>query len=116
MHSVDIDRDYAHCVNSAVNALDFGSSPRRLALDVFTFIAILIVGGPIAKAVAKRISGQPVAGGAELRDLQQHTEQRLDETEHRLADTTERLADMEERLDFTERLLARQNAREQLRP
>jgi len=85
-------------------------------LDVFTFIAVLIVGGPISKAVAKRISGHAAAGGAELQELLQQTEQRLEDTDLRLADTTERLADMEERLDFTERLLARQNAREQLRP
>ena len=85
-------------------------------MGVFEFIAIIVVGGPIAKALAKRISGHPTAGGAELQHLLQQTEQRLDETEHRLMDTTERLADMEERLDFTERLLARQNAREQLRP
>ena len=85
-------------------------------MDLFTFIAIIVVGAPIAKAVAKRISGHPAAGGAELQDHLQQTEQRLEETEHRLTDTTERLADMEERLDFTERLLARQNAREQLRP
>lgn len=85
-------------------------------MEIFTFIAILVIGGPIAKAVAKRISGQPVTGGAELREMLQLTEQRLEDTDLRLADTTERLADMEERLDFTERLLARQNAREQLRP
>ena len=85
-------------------------------MGLFEFIAIIVVGGPIAKALAKRISGHPVAGGSELHDLLQHTEQRLEETEHGLTDATERLADMEERLDFTERLLARQNAREQLRP
>jgi hypothetical protein len=85
-------------------------------LGVFEFIAIIVVGGPIAKAVAKRISQHPGAGDTELQDLMHQTEQRLEETELRLTDTTERLSDMEERLDFTERLLARQNAREQLRP
>ena len=85
-------------------------------MGLLEFIAIIVVGGPIAKALAKRISGQPVAGSAELLDILHQTEQRLEETEHRLTDNTERLTDMEERLDFTERLLARQNAREQLRP
>jgi len=85
-------------------------------LDVFAFIAILIIGGPIAKAIAKRISGQAVAGGAELREQLLHTEQRLEETEQRLAETAERLLDVEERLDFTERMLTRQNAQEQLGP
>lgn len=83
-------------------------------MDVFAFIAILIVGAPIARAVAKRISGHGVAGGAELRKQLLHTEQRLEETERRLADTAERILDLEERLDFTERMLTRQNAREQL--
>ena len=85
-------------------------------MGVFEFIAIIVVVGPIAKALAKRISARPTAGDAELHGLLQQTEQRLEETEHRLADTVDRLVDMEERLDFTERLLARQNAREQLRP
>ena len=85
-------------------------------MDLLTFIAIIVVGSPIAKAVANRISAQPVAGGAGQRELAHQMEQRLEETEHSLSDTTERLADMEERLDFTERMLARQNAREQLRP
>ncbi len=85
-------------------------------MDLFTFIAIIVVGGPIAKAVAKRLSGQDGTKGPESQAHQQQTEQRLEDAEMRLADTAERLADMEERLDFTERLLARQNAREQLRP
>ena len=85
-------------------------------MGLFEFIAIIVIGGTLAKALAKRISGQPVTGSAEVLDILHQTEQRVEETEHRLTDTTERLADMEERLDFTERLLARQNAREQLRP
>lgn len=85
-------------------------------MDLFTFIAILVVGAPIAKAVARRISNQPVSGDARLRELLQHTEQLLEETDQRLAEHSEQLADMEERLDFTERMLARQNAKEQLGP
>lgn len=83
-------------------------------MDLFTFIAIIVVGAPIAKAVASRISSQSVSGDARLRELLELTENRLEETDQRLAETTERLADMEERLDFTERMLTRQNARDQL--
>ncbi len=85
-------------------------------MDLFTFIAIIVVGAPIAKAVANRISRQSDSGGARLRELLELTQHRLEETEQQLADTTERLADMEERLDFTERMLTRQNARDQLEP
>ena len=85
-------------------------------MDLLTFIAIIVVGSPIAKAVAKRISAQPGSGRAEVQELAHRLEQRLEETDLRSADTAERLVDMEERLDFTERMLARQNAREQLRP
>ena len=85
-------------------------------MDLFTFIAIIVVGAPVAKAVASRISNQPDAGGPRLRELLEQTERRLEETEQRLAETVERLADMEERLDFTERVLTRHSANEQLGP
>jgi uncharacterized membrane-anchored protein YhcB (DUF1043 family) len=85
-------------------------------LDLLTFIAIIVVGAPIAKAVANRISRQPVPGDPRLRELLEHAEQQLEEAEQRLAEHSERLADMEERLDFTERMLARHNARDQLGP
>ena len=86
-------------------------------MDLFTFIAIIVVGAPVAKAVASRISGKSSSGGdPRLRRLLEQTEQRLEETEHRLDETAERLVDMEERLDFTERMLTRQNARDQLSP
>ncbi len=85
-------------------------------MDLFTFIAIIAVGAPIAKAIASRISNQPDAGGGRLRATLENTDHRLEETEQRLAETAERLADMEERLDFTERMLTRQNARDQLGP
>lgn len=85
-------------------------------MDLFTFIAIIVVGSPIAKAVANRISGRPASGGARMRELLEQTEQRLEENEHRLADYSERLTDMEERLDFTERMLTRQSSKEQLGP
>lgn len=85
-------------------------------MDLFTFIAVIVVGTPIAKAVANRISSQSVSGGAEMRHLLEHTEQRLLDTEQALADSNERLTDLEERLDVAERLLARHNAKDQLGP
>lgn len=89
---------------------------RKDPVDIFTFIAILVVGGPIAQAIARRISRPRDRGGTELVQALEQTEQRLDDTERHLADTQERLAEVEERLDFAERLLARQNARDQLGP
>lgn len=85
-------------------------------MGVFEFIAIIVIGGTIAKALAKRISAHPASVNPDLRGLLEQTEQRLYDTEQRLVETNERLADMEERLDFTERMLTRQNAREQLEP
>ena len=85
-------------------------------MGLLTFIAIIVVGAPIAKAIATRISGRPVADGAALREALELTQQRLEDAEQRIAETADRVAEVEERLDFTERLLARQKAREQLGP
>jgi len=85
-------------------------------VDILTFIAILVVGGPIAQAIARRISRRPERGAVELGQALEQTERRLEDTERHLADTQDRLAEVEERLDFAERLLARQQAREQLGP
>ncbi len=85
-------------------------------MDFWTFILILVVGGPIAQAVARRISRPQSSSDKGLLQAVEQTEQRLEDTEQRLMDTLDRMAEMEERLDFTERLLARQNAREQLGP
>ena len=85
-------------------------------MELFSFIAILVIGVPIAKAVAHRISAHTVSADARISELLEHAEQRLEETEQRLAETVERLIDMEERLDFTERMLTRQSANEQLGP
>lgn len=85
-------------------------------MDLFSFIAVVIIGTPIARAIATRIRGRRVANGAALREALESTGQRLADAEQRIAETADRLAEVEERLDFTERLLARQNAREQLGP
>lgn len=84
-------------------------------MDIFTFIAILVVGAPIAKALANRISAPQVTDSGSVRDALEHTEQRLEFTEQQLADTLDRLAEVEERLDYTERLLTQRN-RDRLTP
>jgi hypothetical protein len=70
-------------------------------MTVFAFILGLVVLGPIAKAIAERItrSGATPAGQNELKKSLQATEQRLAETETRLGA-------VEERLDFYEKLLS----------
>lgn len=85
-------------------------------MSFWTFIAIIVIGSPIAKALANRINRQSVGGGPEMRRVLEQTEQRLLDTEQALDDSVERITDLEERLDFAERLLARQNARDQIGP
>jgi hypothetical protein len=72
------------------------------AVSVFAFVIALVILGPLAKAIAERISraGPSVADEAELRKALRATEQRL-------ADTETRLATVEDRLDFYEKLLAK---------
>jgi len=81
-------------------------------MSLWLFLAVIIVGGPIAKALAARIRSGSMVDPAALRESMD----RLDEMEVRLEDTTHRLAEFDERLDFTERMLAQQKAREQLNP
>ncbi|MGH7459609.1 MAG: hypothetical protein ACREMA_01100 [Longimicrobiales bacterium] len=73
-------------------------------MGVFPFIIAILVLGPIAKAIAERISrGTPqIPDEAELRKA-------LRESEQRQAETESRLAAVEERLDFYEKLLANPN-------
>ncbi|MEX2283133.1 MAG: hypothetical protein WEE89_11680 [Gemmatimonadota bacterium] len=78
-----------------------GANYYHREMSVFGFIVALVVLGPLAKALADRISrgGPTAASEAELRKSLRATEQRL-------ADTETRLATVEERLDFYEKLLA----------
>ena len=72
-------------------------------MSVFLFIAAIVLGAPIAKAIGRRIvlDGQPQGKpDPELRRQLQATEQRLAETESRLAT-------LEEKLEFYEKLLAK---------
>ncbi len=71
-------------------------------MEILPFILLLVIGGPIARALAHRIArtGGPVEPPSpELRNALQATEQRL-------ADTELRLAAVEEKLDFYEKLLS----------
>jgi hypothetical protein len=70
-------------------------------MGLLGFVLALVVLGPLAKAVADRISrgGRTGPSEAELRKA-------LHANEQRLAETESRLAALEERLDFYEKLLA----------
>ena len=81
-------------------------------MSFWVFIAIIVVCGPIAKALAVRIRSGDAGDPAALGEYRE----RLDEMERRMEDTTARVAELEERLDFTERMLAQQKARQQLNP
>ena len=65
--------------------------------------AIIILRGPMGKAIADRIAGRTGPDARELEDL--HAE--VEELRHRLTDA-------EGRLDFAERLLSRQREAEKL--
>ena len=72
------------------------------ALLVVATSIVLVLRGPLGRALARRIEGS--------RSPDQHLVQRLEEAEARLQTlelTQERMLELEERLDFAERLLAR---------
>ncbi len=81
-------------------------------MSFWVFIAIIVVCGPIAKALAVRIRSGDAGGPAALSE----SRERLDEMEQRMEETTAWLTEVEERLDSTERMLAQQKARQQLHP
>ncbi|HXG43588.1 MAG TPA: hypothetical protein VNJ71_02405 [Gemmatimonadales bacterium] len=62
--------------------------------------AVLILRGPVGKALARRLEGG--SGSSEART------QALEERVARLEAMQDRLVELEERMDFTERLLAAQ--------
>ena len=75
--------------------------PITLMLSITTLI---VLRGPIGKALADRLAGRVGPGAAKPDD---QTVAELDEVRHRLAD-------LEERLDFTERVLAKQREGQRL--
>ncbi|HEV8123389.1 MAG TPA: hypothetical protein VGP80_04050 [Gemmatimonadales bacterium] len=73
------------------------------ALVLVAVSGVLVLRGPLGRALAKRIEGSKAAD--------HDTAQRLEEVEARLQTlelTQERMLELEERLDFAERLLARE--------
>ena len=72
-------------------------------MGVFLIIAIIFIGAPIARAIARSIERQGIhppgpGGDIELRKS-------LAQAEQRLSDSETRIAALEERVDFYERLL-----------
>lgn len=71
---------------------------------IFGAGVVLILRGPVGRALARRIEGQSGAAG--------ELAARVDELEARLAELEQdraRTAELEERVDFAERLIARQD-------
>jgi hypothetical protein len=72
--------------------------------------ATIILRGPLGRALARRIEGGvPLADGAS---------DRMAQLEHRVAELESaqlRMCELEERVDFTERMIARSPALQQLR-
>jgi Tfp pilus assembly protein PilO len=74
----------------------------------FSLAAVLILRGPLGRALARRIEGG--AGGGEAEERTRALEERVAHLEGLQA----QLAELEERLDFAERLLARAREGERL--
>lgn len=77
-------------------------APMMMAVVLFlSGGAVLILRGPLGKALARRIEGKAALDPA--------ITERIEELEHRLAELEHeraRVGELEERLDFAERLLA----------
>ncbi len=70
--------------------------------EIFLFVLALVVGAPIAKAIAVRIArGQPTLPPEAVQRLRQE----IEATEQRAADADKRVGELEDRVDFLERLL-----------
>lgn len=81
-----------------------------IPITLFTVIGlVLVLRGPLGKAFADRIAGRALGGASpkELDDLRSDLRGVVDEVQFRLTE-------MEERLDFTERMLARHRARDEI--
>jgi hypothetical protein len=82
--------------------------PFLVPISLFISIAaVAIFRGPLGKALGERIAGrgESAVGSSDVDSLR-----------HEVEDLRYRLTEMEERLDFTERVLARQRAPNQLPP
>lgn len=72
-------------------------------MGFLVFIALLVFGSPIAKAIAHRIAHDGSKQGLPDPELRRQ----LQATEQRLAETESRLGTLEEKLDFYEKLLSK---------
>ena len=81
--------------------------------EVFIFVLLIIMGAPIAKAIAARIArGQPTLPV----DAIQRLRQEIEASEQRAQDSDKRVAELEDRVDFLEKLLQAPKARPPLPP
>lgn len=78
----------------------------------FSVAAVLVLRGPLGKAIADAIAHR---GGVRPPGLEAGAE-RLEQLEAELAELKQRLAELEERQDFAERLLIQQRERSRLPP
>ena len=69
---------------------------------LFIFILLLVIGGPIAKAIALRIQK---GGEGVPPDLVRRLKDEIDAAEQRSLDSDKRVSELEDRVDFLERLL-----------
>lgn len=80
------------------------------AMTLFLSVgAILVLRGPLGKAIAERIAGRhPGERGGEATGRSDDHADLLDQVARDLEDVKHRLGEVEERQDFAERLIARQ--------
>lgn len=79
----------------------------------FIFVLMLVLGIPIAKAIAHRISQ---GGEGVPPDVAMRLKQALDAAEQRAQDADQRVGQLEERVDFLEKLLQAPKPRPPLPP
>ncbi len=81
--------------------------------EIFLFVLALVIGAPIAKAIAARIArGQPTLPP----EVVQRLRQELEATEQRAQDSDKRVMELEERVEFLEKLLQAPKPRPPLAP
>ena len=82
--------------------------PGEVFLGVMVVLGVSFIAFPLARALADRIRGRPVAAPNE--DIQTLRDDVMQELQH----VRHELAELGERVDFTERLLAKQRDPERL--
>jgi hypothetical protein len=74
-------------------------------MGMFLIIAIIFVGAPIARAIARSIERAPGSAWTGFPKDDPEVKKALEAAEQRLSDSEARLAALEERVDFYEKLL-----------